>query len=307
MMVHLDLCPDRLYSPEEQKELVRRYQEEGDEKAGDLLVQTNMPWVISFVSDLKEDPDRRDDLIQAGAEGLCKAREKYDLDKGVNFLSYAQYWIRAYTTQTNWNFHTIKRERGDVERKISNNLGKARRKLEDRGEKTSPKNLAKEMDVPLKNLREYLKVDGLVSLNKPVFEQDSGKELGDFIEAENNHHPADVYDTKRLIALLKEVDLFDDKRTVDDLTNDMKRFFSSRWHDAEHTLRLLSEYSDRLTERAADVWNNRIMCPRNPTILDDLGEKWDVSSEAIRLHEKRLKKQFQKELLRRHGIKIDWV
>lgn len=39
-----------------------------------------------------------EDLVQEGMLGLWKAAEKFNPDKGVKFLTYAQYWINAYIT-----------------------------------------------------------------------------------------------------------------------------------------------------------------------------------------------------------------
>lgn len=37
-----------------------------------------------------------DDLMQEGYMGLCNAVYKYDIDSGVKFLTYAEYWIKNY-------------------------------------------------------------------------------------------------------------------------------------------------------------------------------------------------------------------
>ena len=308
MTTHPNLSPDKTYTPEEQRELVRRYQEEGDEQAGDLLVESNMPWVIEFVSGLSHSNAHPDDLIQAGAEALCKARDKYDPNKNTNFLSYAQYWIKSYTTRTTWESYTVRRERGRCGRKISNQLAKARKKLQKQDKKTTLRNLAEEMEVDIEDLRKYKLVDGLTSLNQPVGDKDATAgetELGDLLQDEKALDPVEVCDTKRLMALLKNLNLFDGEESVGDLSTDMLQFFSSRRYDVEHTLRLIGEYSDRLEGRAADIWENRIIAP-DPDVLRKFSERWDVTQEAIRLHENRLKQKFVDELLERYGIDIDW-
>lgn len=37
----------------------------------------------------------RDDLIQIGLEGLCGAADRFDMDKGFRFATYAQTWVRG--------------------------------------------------------------------------------------------------------------------------------------------------------------------------------------------------------------------
>ena len=73
----------------EQRELVRKWQEEQDYAARDLLVRSNMGLAVKF---LREAPwvDPEDGLQNAAIE-LCYAADHYKLDSPAEFLSYARW------------------------------------------------------------------------------------------------------------------------------------------------------------------------------------------------------------------------
>ena len=67
-------------------------------RARDRLVRHNLRLVVSVANRYQRvvghDPDRLQDLIQAGAIGLQRAAEKYDPSTGYRFSTYATWWIR---------------------------------------------------------------------------------------------------------------------------------------------------------------------------------------------------------------------
>lgn len=72
-------------------ELARR----GSKEAQDQLVLTNMRFISSVSNDYYiTDAYSKDELIAEGVAGLITAIYRYDFDRGVNFISYAVFWIR---------------------------------------------------------------------------------------------------------------------------------------------------------------------------------------------------------------------
>lgn len=69
-------------------ELIRRYRE-GDEDAGERLVEINLPLVYSIASRFRERCDDMSDLIECGTLGLCKAIKTFDVGRGCAFSTYA--------------------------------------------------------------------------------------------------------------------------------------------------------------------------------------------------------------------------
>jgi len=75
---------------------VARSAREGDERAKELLITSNLRFVVSFASRYQKLGVPLMDLINEGNMGLMRAAEKFDPDRGIKFISYARWWIRHY-------------------------------------------------------------------------------------------------------------------------------------------------------------------------------------------------------------------
>src|SRR5690606_17461433 len=84
----------RILSPEEERELARRWLE-GDQRAGEALIESSLPFVIRIAHEYRRWGVPLDDLVQQGNLGLLKAAAKFDPDKNCRLVTYAAYWIRA--------------------------------------------------------------------------------------------------------------------------------------------------------------------------------------------------------------------
>ena len=66
----------------------------GDEKAKEKLVSSNLRFVVSIAKQYQNQGMSLMDLIAEGNIGLLKAIERFDPDTGNHFISYAVWWIR---------------------------------------------------------------------------------------------------------------------------------------------------------------------------------------------------------------------
>ena len=78
----------------EQEQAVARRAQAGDSEALDVLVLSNLRFVISVAKRYQNRGIPFSDLIQEGNAGLITAAHKFDPDQGVKFISYAVWWIR---------------------------------------------------------------------------------------------------------------------------------------------------------------------------------------------------------------------
>lgn len=78
---------------EEERELARRARG-GDELAAERLATSNLRFVISFVKRYQGRGIELPDLVAIGNQGLLRAIDKFDPDRGVKFISYAVWWVR---------------------------------------------------------------------------------------------------------------------------------------------------------------------------------------------------------------------
>ncbi|MEV4418347.1 SigB/SigF/SigG family RNA polymerase sigma factor [Patulibacter sp. NPDC049589] len=70
-------------------ELLRRHRTQGDPWARDELTERCMPLVRSIARKYSSSREPFEDLVQAGSIGLVKAIDRFDLDAGHRFVSYA--------------------------------------------------------------------------------------------------------------------------------------------------------------------------------------------------------------------------
>lgn len=85
-----------LLSRGEETELAVRYRDEDDEQARQMLVTSNLRFVIKVALGYRNYGVKLLDLIQEGNIGLMKAVQRFDPTKGYRLISYAIWWIKAY-------------------------------------------------------------------------------------------------------------------------------------------------------------------------------------------------------------------
>ncbi len=71
------------------RDLLRRYHEQGDRAAREQLIERYMSLVRSLARRYASRGEQLDDLVQIGAIGLIKAIDRFDIDRGVELTTYA--------------------------------------------------------------------------------------------------------------------------------------------------------------------------------------------------------------------------
>jgi RNA polymerase primary sigma factor len=85
-------------SREEEQALFRRARK-GDAQARQRLVQANMRFVLKVALQYRGCPIPLPDLVSEGSLGLIRAVESFDTSRGIKFISYAVWWMKAYITK----------------------------------------------------------------------------------------------------------------------------------------------------------------------------------------------------------------
>ncbi len=85
-----------MLSAEEERDLVRAWQERGDRNARDRLINAFAPLAASVARRSRPRFGEADpDLVQQASIGLMKAADRFDAERELRFSTYAVWWVRA--------------------------------------------------------------------------------------------------------------------------------------------------------------------------------------------------------------------
>jgi len=177
----------------EQEDTYARAAATGDKAAKDMLVKSNLRFVVNVAKRYQNQGIPLSDLISEGNIGLINAIERYDVDKGYHFISYAVWWIRqailkAICEKSRMIRLPLNRANELVQ------IEKARKYvsagLSEDGEIAE---IARMLDMDAAHVADLVNVSrDLVSLETPVFDERDSSVLGDFVE-NNNYKSPDEY------------------------------------------------------------------------------------------------------------------
>ena len=118
-----------MLTPEQELELGRRLQKDGDLDAARDLIMSHLRLVVSIARQYLGYGLPHADLIQEGNIGLMKAVKRFDPERGVRLVSFAVHWIKAEIHEfviRNWRL--VKIATTKAQRKLFFNLRRMRPK-----------------------------------------------------------------------------------------------------------------------------------------------------------------------------------
>lgn len=150
----------------------------GDKKAKERLVTSNLRFVVSCAKQYQGQGIPLIDLISEGNIGLWEAVDKFDVNKGFKFISYAVWWIRqAIMHALNEHSRLLRLPRSQILQ--LNQITKTIKEFEQsNGRRPSTKELSDLTDI------EESKIEQLINLNiKPTsYDNPIGDESGTLID-----------------------------------------------------------------------------------------------------------------------------
>ena len=242
-------------SKEEEFRLALKYKTEGDIEAAHRLVTSHLQLVVKIAFLFKRVYYNIMDLIQEGNVGLMQAVKHFDPFAGTRFSTYASWWVRAYILKfilDNWRL--VKVGTTNARRKLLYNLQKEKERLEAQGFHYGPKLLAERLDVTEEDVIEVNKslsaVD--ISIDAPIDDQG--------------------------------------KRTYADLLSSPDPPIAEKLEDeefAELFRAKIQAFAQGLKEKERYILEHRLIA-EEPVTLQEIGDKFGITREAIRQKEKKL-------------------
>lgn len=242
----------------EEEDFYARKAAKGDPEARENLVKANLRFVVNVAKKYQNQGLPLSDLINEGNIGLMNAIERYDVDKGYHFISYAVWWIRqailkAICEKSRMIRLPLNRANELVQ------IQKAAKTLQsEKGDDFEISDIADATNLKDDHVMNLLNISkDIVSLETPVYVDRGASELGDFIQDEEYQSPDDLA-----------------------IENSLKE-------DINNVL-------DTLTEKESSIIQYRYgLNGHSPMSLKDIGDRYNLTKERIRQIEKKAIKRLQ--------------
>jgi len=245
-------------SREEEQQLFRMAAA-GNTKAREKLISANMRFVLKVAIQYQGCPIPLPDLVSEGAMGLVRAIESFDYSRGLKFISYAVWWIKAYITRAI-------NEQGGLIRLPANQHLRVRKALK---EHTRGKEISED-------IRELIQLgQGGVSFDSPL-KDDSSTRYADVLKDDEACSPEDEAEIRSVEYLTQNL--------LHHLSDREARVISGIYginQEAPQTLREVGEALNISHERVRQLRDQALRRIRRNSNKELLQEKYEGFLEAI--------------------------
>ncbi len=202
-----DVRKTAILTPEQEIRLAKQIKN-GDQKAVNELVKSNLKFVISIAKDYQGQGLPLSDLISEGNYGLIKAANRFDHKRGFRFISYAVWWVKQSIIQSLNENARIVRLPANIINKLSY-LNKEIAKFEHANEREPVYGEIFDKDHEIMTLLSFPKC---ASLNEAINED--GDELIELIVGDEPEENKLAVDERIKSQLNKTLDLLDEREKV---------------------------------------------------------------------------------------------
>lgn len=256
---------------DEEQRLARLYRATQDPEAARRLITAHLMLVVKLALMYRRAIRNVMDLIQEGNIGLVEALKRFDPDQGVRFPTYAAWWIKAYMLKYLLdNARLVRVGTTNARRKLLYNLRRERERLEQQGVSVTPRLLAEHFGVPEADVVDVERAmrGGDVSVDTPLTD-DGSLTLGDTLRTPD--------------ASAEEIVSAEEVRS--------------------RVAAAIAEFRVGLGEREQAILDGRLVA-EDPATLQELGDRFGVTREAMRQAENKLKERLARFLRDRLGDEV---
>lgn len=244
-----------------------RRQLKAGQAARTKMVEANLRLVISIVKKYMNRGLSFLDLIQEGNTGLMKAVEKFEYKRGYKFSTYATWWIRQAATRAIADQARTIRIPVHMIETINKLMRVQKRLIQKLGREPDERDLAKEMDMPLDQVRAVKRMaQQPISLQSKVGDNDDAH-YGDFIPDLSSANPFEVTEGHLLKERLRDIlnTLTDRERQVVDFRFGLTDGYS-------RTLEEVGRLFNVTRERIRQIEAKALRKLRHPSRMKSLGD-----------------------------------
>ena len=181
-----------LLSKDEEKELARSAKR-GDAEAKRKIAASNLRFVVSVARKYRNQGLSFMDLISEGNIGLIRAVDKFDVDKGCHFITYAVWWIRQSI------LHAIAVKSGLIHLPVNQSykMLQLKKLTHEDGEQESGEmdihKAAERLNIDYSMARHLLQYQtDYISFDALAFDEENGCKVADLVKDEKSNAPDDV-------------------------------------------------------------------------------------------------------------------
>jgi RNA polymerase sigma-32 factor len=257
-----------LLSREEEQKLATHYFESKDPAVAQALVTANLRFVVKIAAEYSKFGAKLIDLVQEGNVGLMHAIREFNPYKGVRLITYAVWWIRGYIQEYLMRQYSMVRiGTTQNQRKLFYQLKREKEALDALGESPDYKQLSEKLGIPEEEILEMRnRLSGRdISLDRPL-DDDTKTTLGDLQTSRDELMLDEDLALREQLALLKE--------KIDEIRPD-------------------------LSARELIILDERLLADE-PLTLQEIGEKYQITREAVRQMEVRVINKIKKKFLGEH-------